>query len=835
MNLTSSIFASMLVAASVCHGIEPDVFLRYVSDNGSGASTQPYIKTGIAAKSGLAAEIVLKCTTTDKDRAVVGARIDSDNQLIFLWQSSTSFSCRYGSASCPVEGLTVSSKTIYRVYTELLPGHQSITVKNELTGALLGSAEMAEQGALDIGKDIWLFRYNNNGSVGGSTQKNIYSYKVWEIGTTGEKTLVQDLRPAMVDGKAGMWDAVTQEMLYSSAKDSAFGLGYKSCYLSPTGNDENDGHTRDTPVASLARAKEIAPKEGGELVFADGTYELDGPIANLSVRSLSGNREACILDFKGASQGVAITGSGIGPASVRDVTISNCLATANGAGVSMVGFDKERFSVSNCKITDCIATSAGANRSGGGIYAESVRIENCEIRNCEARSTDTSADKDPTVTGGGVSAKDSELMNIQITDCGVYLTGSSAIYPEGGGLALQGDSMLSNSNLRANWSTGRGAGLFLDNDAGESLSVVDTAIVGNRIVVRDEKTVNRTGGAGMSASCSGCASVRNCNISDNEIDDPNCNSERKGGAAFYLNGAADFEIVSSVVTNNSTVGRAAIAYFASSVGDCVISNCVFAGNSAALDATIYAYGKPNVLFADCAFTGNSCGQYGLLWWNLNSTDALDGIRFRNSLFTRNVMTREGTCRGFRFENFSGHSAPVVFEQCTLVNEEAPNATGGLLFGDASSAASSNYANIHLRGSVIYGDADHPWCKLGSVMAQNRNIVYSAGQGVPTDDDLHNVDLSVKSPRFNDLARGDYRPKRSSPLVNAGGPLQPWMGSGAADGVLDRGDCTVGLVSSGIYGLVPNWNNQVPRVLDGAVDIGCCECNFPPLGMMLILR
>ena len=84
MNLTSSIFASMLVAASVCHGIEPDVFLRYVSDNGSGASTQPYIKTGIAAKSGLAAEIVLKCTTTDKDRAVVGARIDSDNQLIFL-------------------------------------------------------------------------------------------------------------------------------------------------------------------------------------------------------------------------------------------------------------------------------------------------------------------------------------------------------------------------------------------------------------------------------------------------------------------------------------------------------------------------------------------------------------------------------------------------------------------------------------------------------------------------------------------------------------------------------------------------------------------------------
>ena len=43
-------------------------------------------------------------------------------------------------------------------------------------------------------------------------------------------------------------------------------------YISPTGSDQNDGCTVDSPIATIAKAREIL-SEDGELIFLDGDYE----------------------------------------------------------------------------------------------------------------------------------------------------------------------------------------------------------------------------------------------------------------------------------------------------------------------------------------------------------------------------------------------------------------------------------------------------------------------------------------------------------------------------------------------------------------------------------
>ena len=64
---------------------------------------------------------------------------------------------------------------------------------------------------------------------------------------------------------------------------------HSKIYISPDGSDENDGCSAETPIATIAKAKEILSADG-ELIFLDGDYEnLDLDLSAFAVLSAAGS------------------------------------------------------------------------------------------------------------------------------------------------------------------------------------------------------------------------------------------------------------------------------------------------------------------------------------------------------------------------------------------------------------------------------------------------------------------------------------------------------------------------------------------------------------------
>lgn len=78
--------------------------------------------------------------------------------------------------------------------------------------------------------------------------------------------------------------------------------GYTTCYISPDGDDNNSGLTRDLPVKTLSKAYDVASNnwstEGGTIVFLEGIYDVDnydlGSVINRSFNFI-GENDNCRL------------------------------------------------------------------------------------------------------------------------------------------------------------------------------------------------------------------------------------------------------------------------------------------------------------------------------------------------------------------------------------------------------------------------------------------------------------------------------------------------------------------------------------------------------------
>lgn len=81
-------------------------------------------------------------------------------------------------------------------------------------------------GLSDTGLDLYLFAGNVDGAVENRAWARVYSLKVWQDGE-----LVRDLKPCLKDGRAGLYDAVSDAILY--ALDGTDDLAFDAAYNEP--------------------------------------------------------------------------------------------------------------------------------------------------------------------------------------------------------------------------------------------------------------------------------------------------------------------------------------------------------------------------------------------------------------------------------------------------------------------------------------------------------------------------------------------------------------------------------------------------------------------------
>ena len=141
-------------------------------------------------------------------------------------------------------------------------------------------------------------------------------------------------------------------------------------FVSPDGDDNNTG-SADSPVATIAKAVEIAKNKSGEIIINEGTYTesnivLDSDVA-LSITGI-GN---VVVDGNASSNSIFILHGG--EATITNINFRNNKARYGGAIMVNSGTGTSRnFADINLTIDQCTFKDIGNNR-GGSIYAWYVK------------------------------------------------------------------------------------------------------------------------------------------------------------------------------------------------------------------------------------------------------------------------------------------------------------------------------------------------------------------------------------------------------------------------------------------------------------------------------
>lgn len=145
-------------------------------------------------------------------------------------------------------------------------------------------------------------------------------------------------------------------------------------YVSPTGNDANDGLTTSTPKATIPAAH-TAASNGDTLVLMDGTHSYSANITitkNVSMTSLNG-AAAVTLQFTVADRSITFQDtSGIVISNITFDDINTTLAVLN-IGFASAGATKPLVWPTNVTVRGCVFNISK--------YAISVKGENIEIYN----------------------------------------------------------------------------------------------------------------------------------------------------------------------------------------------------------------------------------------------------------------------------------------------------------------------------------------------------------------------------------------------------------------------------------------------------------------------
>ena len=219
---TRMIAVLSLAAAGFAFAETPDKFVRYVESDGS-----QYVDTGVTGRWNTKVEAQVEWMDF-ADSALVGSRTSGStgSRLYFCY-------CLNGDGNMYTTTSGGGEKVVWngnwearweknRIY-DFSSEFSATNAAGETTniikadGLALWSKTAA---ALDTGYSIYLFACNVGGTASYKSKARIYRLKIWQGPEDGgDMTLQRDLIPCMKNGKAGLYDAVSGDILYGSGSD----------------------------------------------------------------------------------------------------------------------------------------------------------------------------------------------------------------------------------------------------------------------------------------------------------------------------------------------------------------------------------------------------------------------------------------------------------------------------------------------------------------------------------------------------------------------------------------------------------------------------------------
>jgi hypothetical protein len=314
---------------------------------------------------------------------------------------------------------------------------------------------------------------------------------------------------------------------------------------------------------------------GDEVLIADGLYagpgnrDLDFGGKAITVRSASGDPDACIIDCEYSGRGFCFQTAETPSSIVQGLTIFNAYGDFGG-GVRCDGASPQ--------LVHCTIRGNTASMCGGGVYClecspvliDCTLAANTKLPSCGAG-------------GGGICLVRSSATLINCTISGNILPDAV-----GGGVYCTDPStpLLIGCTITGNYAGG-GAGLWC--------SDCTPALISCTI------TCNRSGSTGGGIGSQECnPNFVNCTIMGNAAPD---------GAALYLTHCTAASVTNCIIAGNVAYYHAGGLY-CSSTG-VALNNCTIVGNTAGQHgAALYGF-NVDVTLSNCILWANAPGQFGL--------------------------------------------------------------------------------------------------------------------------------------------------------------------------------------------------------------------------------
>ena len=216
-----------LAAAGFAFAETPDKFVRYVESTGS-----QYVDTGVTGRWNTKVEAQVEWLEF-KDSSLIGSRTSSSspnaNSRLYLC-----YTYKHGSESSLNVIYTATNGVLAEVYynsaaarwetNRIYDYSATLSATNDVgqttTTINVDGLEIFNKSApaLDTGRTLHLFACNVAGTASYFSKARIYRVKIWQGPKDGgDMTLQRDLVPCMKNGRPGLYDTMSGDILYSGA------------------------------------------------------------------------------------------------------------------------------------------------------------------------------------------------------------------------------------------------------------------------------------------------------------------------------------------------------------------------------------------------------------------------------------------------------------------------------------------------------------------------------------------------------------------------------------------------------------------------------------------
>ena len=206
-----ALIGNVMLATLLCKAETPDKFVRYVEATGS-----QYVDTGIVGRYNTKAECKVEWMNLSDSAFLASGYWSGNKRFYACWCSSASgnmFTAQGTGDKVNYNGqdLLFEKKRIYTYTTDFsaADGNNMSTNTVTIDGTKVFSKAYT---ALDTGANLYVFANNQFGTAAAFSKTRCYGLKIWQDGS-----LVRDFKPCVHGGRAGLYDAKNDEILYSGS------------------------------------------------------------------------------------------------------------------------------------------------------------------------------------------------------------------------------------------------------------------------------------------------------------------------------------------------------------------------------------------------------------------------------------------------------------------------------------------------------------------------------------------------------------------------------------------------------------------------------------------